>query len=69
MNIRKLVYIVKDQLKNGSLNTNLADLTSQFNHFFPAQPSRLQAITQYAMENTPYYDTYKNIMTLKIILY
>lgn len=65
MNIRKLVYIVKDQLKNGSLNANLADLTSQFNHFFPAQPSRLQAITQYAVENTPYYDTYKKYNDFK----
>ncbi|MGP9545677.1 hypothetical protein ACT3QR_11825 [Psychrobacter sp. AOP7-B1-25] len=59
MNIRKLVYIVKDQLKKGSLNENLADLTSQFNHVFPAQSSRLQAITQYAIENTPHYNNYK----------
>lgn len=59
MNIRKLVYIVKDQLKNGSLNANLADLTSQFNHVFPAQASRVKAITQYAIENTPYYNSYR----------
>jgi len=65
MNIRKLVYIVKDQLKNGSLNANLADLTSQFNHVFPAQSSRLQAITQYAVENTPYYDSYKKYNDFK----
>lgn len=65
MNIRKLVYIVKDQLKNGSLSKNLADLTSQFNHVFPAQPSRLQAITQYAVENTPYYNTYKKYNDFK----
>ena len=65
MNIRKLVYIVKDQLKNGSLNTNLADLTSQFNHVFPAQSSRLQAVTQYAIENTLYYNTYKKYDNFK----
>lgn len=60
MNIRKLVYIVKDQLKNGTFRSNIADLTSQFNHQFPAQTSRAQAITKYAIENTPYYSNYKN---------
>lgn len=60
MNIRKLVYLAKDQLNNGSLRSNIADLTSQFNHHFPAQASRVQAITQYAIQNTPYYSNYKD---------
>lgn len=59
MNIRKLVYIAKDRLQKGALRENMADLTSQFNHVFPAQSSRVEAITQYAIENTPYYSAYK----------
>lgn len=65
MNLRKLICIVKDQLKDGSLRVNLADLTSQFNHIFPAQPSRVEAITQYAIENTPYYSTYNKYNNFK----
>lgn len=65
MNIRKLVYIVKDQLKNGSLNANTADLTSQFNHVFPAQSSRLKNISKYAIDNTDYYVDYKNYNNFK----
>ncbi|MGP9635798.1 hypothetical protein [Psychrobacter sp. AOP3-A1-26] len=65
MNLRKLVYITKDQLKNGTLRENLADLTSQFNHVFPAQSSRVEAITQYAIKNTLYYNTYKKYNDFK----
>lgn len=60
MNIRKIAYLAKDQLNNGSFRSNIADLTSQFNHQFPAQASRVQAITQYAIKNTPYYSNYKD---------
>ena len=60
MNIRKLVYLAKNQLNDGSLRSNIADLTSQFNHHFPAQASRVQTIIQYAIQNTPYYSNYKD---------
>ena len=60
MNIRKIAYLTKDRLKNTAFRSNIADLTSQFNHRFPAQASRVEAITQYAIENTPYYSNYKN---------
>lgn len=60
MNIRKIAYLTKDRLKNSAFCSNIADLTSQFNHRFPAQASRVEAITQYAIENTPYYSSYKD---------
>lgn len=60
MNIRKIAYLTKDRLKNTAFRSNIADLTSQFNHRFPAQASRVEAITQYAIENTPYYSSYKD---------
>lgn len=60
MNIRKIAYLTKDRLKNSAFCSNIADLTSQFNHQFPAQASRVQAITQYAIANTPYYSSYKD---------
>lgn len=58
MNIRKLVYLAQDQINNGLLRSNIADLTSQFNHKFPSQDARVRAITKYALQNTPYYSSY-----------
>lgn len=60
MNIRKIAYLAKDRLKNSAFRSNIADLTSQFNHRFPAQTSRVESITQYAIENTPYYSSYND---------
>ena len=67
MNIRKLVYLAKDQLNNGALGANIVDLTRQFNHKFPAQKSRINTITQYAIKNIPYYSNYKNFSEFPVL--
>ena len=60
MNIRKIIYLAKDSFRGSIFRLNTLDLKTEFSESFINQEDRIATITQYAINNTPYYSTYKD---------